>query len=241
MAPVSPLQWEPNSDRPYASTNHSSRLRSSRSLFVSASRNGSEAVGRWGLTWSGILFLHLKIKPNQQTHRYWHFFFQRNGWRVYNHFSEHFIGTLRGFNHRIFWGGNQWLALARWRERGLRWASRASDVPASEIAEVEGLKWEKQASGRNIKYNFVDVAHVLKKVSIFKLLCFRLKAISCRKIVCTSSQASTFTVSPLTNLAPLLTGVCFPPPPWSRGNVCVLLEIYIYFVRLQMYSFLRCV
>jgi len=76
MAPVSPLQWGPNSDRPYASTNHSSRLRSSRSLFVSASRNGSEAVGRWGLTWSGILFLHLKIKPNQQTHRYWHFFFK---------------------------------------------------------------------------------------------------------------------------------------------------------------------
>lgn len=79
------------------------------------------------------------------------------------------------------------ISLARWRERGLRCASRALDVPASELAEAEGLKWEKQASGGNAKYNFVDVAHVLKKVSNFKLLFILLKAIWYRVNVCTSS------------------------------------------------------
>lgn len=82
------------------------------------------------------------------------------------------------------------ISLARWS--GLRWASRASYVPGSELAEAEGLKWEKQASGGITNYNFVDVAHVLKKVGDFKLLFTLLKAIWYRENVWTSSQASTF-------------------------------------------------
>ncbi|KAK2914248.1 hypothetical protein Q8A67_002647 [Cirrhinus molitorella] len=42
----------------------------------------------------------------------------------------------------------------------------ASAYHIPRINSSQGLKWEKQASGGNTKYSFVDVAHVLKKVSL---------------------------------------------------------------------------